>query len=70
MQLMSLRAAAKDEATPVEPGTNIAFANGMMHIFIEEDLIDHEFIEKRTEHFDEIKKVEIIDRININPINI
>ena len=41
----------------LRPGTNIAFANGMMHIFIEEDLIDHEFIEKRTEHFEEIKKV-------------
>ena len=41
----------------LRPGTNIAFANGMMHIFIEEDLIDHEFIEKRTEHFEEITKV-------------
>ena len=41
----------------LRPGTNIAFANGMMHIFIEEDLIDHEFIEKRTERFEEIKKV-------------
>lgn len=41
----------------LRPGTNIAFANGMMHIFIEEDLIDHEFIEKRTEHFEEIKRV-------------
>ena len=38
----------------LRPGTNVAFANGMMHIFIEEDLIDHEFIEKRTEGFEAV----------------
>ena len=36
----------------LKPGTNVAFANGMMHIFIEEDLIDHKFIEDRTENFE------------------
>ena len=40
----------------LRPGTNVAFANGMMHIFIEEDLIDHEFIEKRTEGFEAVKE--------------
>jgi NAD-dependent formate dehydrogenase, alpha subunit len=40
----------------LRPGTNVAFANGMMNIFIEEDLIDHEFIEKRTEGFEAVKE--------------
>lgn len=33
----------------VRPGTNVAFATGMMYVFIEEDLIDHEYIETRTD---------------------
>jgi len=33
----------------LKPGTNVAFANGMMHVFIEENLIDEEFIKTRTE---------------------
>ncbi|NTU89054.1 MAG: formate dehydrogenase subunit alpha [Actinobacteria bacterium] len=39
----------------IRPGTNIAFANGMMHIMIEEDLIDHAFIEERAENYDALK---------------
>ena len=35
----------------LKPGTNVAFANGMMHIFIEDGLIDKEFIANRTEGF-------------------
>ncbi len=35
----------------------MAFANGMMHIFIEEDLIDHKFIEDRTENFEAMKEM-------------
>ena len=41
----------------IKPGTNIAFANGMMHIMIEEDLIDHGFIESRTENFEALKEL-------------
>ena len=41
----------------LKPGTNVAFANGMMHIFIEEGLIDQQFIEERTENFDALKEV-------------
>mgnify|MGYP000063825508 CR=1 FL=1 len=41
----------------LKPGTNVAFANGMMHIFIEEDLIDHKFIEDRTENFEAMKEM-------------
>jgi len=33
----------------LKPGTNVAFASGMMHIFIKENLIDEEFIRNRTE---------------------
>lgn len=40
----------------LRPGTNVAFANGMMHIFIEEGLIDKEFIETRTENFEAMKE--------------
>lgn len=41
----------------LKPGTNIAFANGMMHIMIEDGLIDEEFIKNRTEGFEELKEI-------------
>ncbi|SDB05720.1 formate dehydrogenase subunit alpha [Eubacterium oxidoreducens] len=41
----------------IEPGTNIAFANGMMHIMIEENLIDKKFVEERTEGFEELAEI-------------
>ncbi|MDG2958630.1 formate dehydrogenase subunit alpha [Exercitatus varius] len=41
----------------LRPGTNIAFANGMCHIFIKEGLIDEQFIAERTEGFKELKKI-------------
>ena len=41
----------------LKPGTNVAFANGMMHIFIEENLIDQKFIEERTENFEAMKEM-------------
>ena len=41
----------------LKPGTNVAFANGMMHIFIEENLVDQKFIEERTENFDAMKEM-------------
>ncbi len=41
----------------IRPGTNVAFANGMMHVMIREDLIDHEYIEKYAEGFEELKKL-------------
>lgn len=41
----------------IKPGTNVAFANGMIHVFIEEDLIDKEFIKNRTEGFEELKEI-------------
>ena len=40
----------------LKPGTNVAFANGMMHIFIEEGLINQQFIDERTENFEAMKE--------------
>ena len=38
----------------LRPGTNVAFANGMMHVMIEEDLVDHAYIAENTEGFEEL----------------
>ncbi len=37
----------------IKPGTNIALLNGMMNVIIEKDLHDKEYIEKRTENFED-----------------
>ncbi len=41
----------------LKPGTNVAFANGMMNVIINEGLSDKEFIEKRTEGYDELESI-------------
>ncbi|MBQ6575521.1 MAG: formate dehydrogenase subunit alpha [Lachnospiraceae bacterium] len=41
----------------LRPGTNVAFANGMMHVMIEEDLIDHDYIRDYTEGFEELRSL-------------
>jgi len=41
----------------LKPGTNVAFANGMMNVFIEEGLVDKEFIANRTEGFEELAAI-------------
>jgi len=41
----------------LRPGTNVAFANGMMNVMIREDLIDHEYIRDHAEGFEELKAV-------------
>jgi len=38
------------------PGTDILLLNGIMNVIIKENLIDKEFIKKRTEDFDQVKK--------------
>ena len=50
-------AKAADIHLKIRPGTNVAFANGMMHVMIKEDLIDHDYINENAENFDELKKV-------------
>lgn len=39
----------------LRPGTNVAFANGMMHVIIEEGLQDEAFIRENTEGYEELK---------------
>ena len=41
----------------LRPGTNVAFANGMMHVIIRDGLADMDFIAKRTEGFEEIAEI-------------
>lgn len=41
----------------IQPGTDVAFLNGLMHIILEEDLWDKKFVEERTEDFDDLKQV-------------
>ena len=38
-------------------GSDVAWINGMMHVIIAEDLYDKTFVEKRTEGFEELKKI-------------
>jgi len=38
------------------PGTDIALLNGLMHVLIEEDLYDKEFVETRTEGFEDLRE--------------
>jgi formate dehydrogenase (NADP+) alpha subunit len=38
-------------------GTDVAWVNGMMHVIIREELHDRNYIESRTEGFEELKKV-------------
>lgn len=41
----------------IKPGTNVAFANGMMNVIINEGLADEEFIKTRTEGFEELRDI-------------
>ena len=41
----------------IRPGTDVAFYNAVMHVLIEEDLVDHEFIRTRTRDFEELQAV-------------
>ena len=38
------------------PGSDVAWINGLMHIIIKENLQDQEYIDERTEGFEELKK--------------
>ena len=38
----------------IEPGTNIALLNGMMNVIIEKGLLDKDYIDERTENFEEL----------------
>lgn len=46
--------AKADVHIKLRPGTNVAFANGMVHVLIREGLIDEDFIAQRTEGFQKL----------------
>lgn len=41
----------------LRPGTNIPLMHAIAHVIISEDLYDHDFVERRTEGWEEFKKV-------------
>ena len=41
----------------LKPGTDVAVANGMLHVIIKENLIDEDFIENRTNDWEQTKTV-------------
>jgi len=41
----------------VNPGSDVALLNGMMHVILEEDLWDKEFVAERTENLEEVEIV-------------
>ncbi len=45
----------------IKPGSDVAFYNAVMHVLIAEDLVDHEFIQQRTEGFDDLKQLVLRD---------
>jgi len=41
---------------PINPGTDLALALGMMHVIINEDLYDHDYVAKYTLGFDDLRQ--------------
>src|SRR5579885_2597769 len=41
------------------PGTDLALANGLLHIAIAEKMIDHEFIEQRTTGYESVRRIAV-----------
>ncbi len=41
----------------IKPGTDVAFYNGVMHEIIARDLVDHDFIAKRTSNYEALAKL-------------
>lgn len=46
-----------DQHIRIKNGTDIAFLNGLMHVIIEQGLENKDFIAKRTENYEELKKL-------------
>jgi len=45
----------------INPGTDVAFYNGLMHVLIRDGLVDQKFIDARTEGFEELKELLLAD---------
>ncbi|MDQ1143967.1 ferredoxin-nitrate reductase [Bacillus sp. SORGH_AS 510] len=52
----TLTAKEADLFLQLNPGTNLALLNGILHLIIREGVLDHPFIRNHTIHFDEMKK--------------
>ena len=39
------------------PGSNVAVFNGLAHVLVEEDLVDHAYLTERTEGFEELRRL-------------
>jgi len=39
---------------PIKPGRDVALFNGVLHLMIENDWLDHDFIKRETDGFDEV----------------
>jgi molybdopterin guanine dinucleotide-containing S/N-oxide reductase-like protein len=48
-------AACADWHIPINPGTDVALALGMMHVIINESLFDADYVSKHTEGFDQLR---------------
>ena len=49
-------AKAADLFLPITPGTDLALANGLLYLAIEENLIDAKFVEARTSGFEAVRR--------------
>ena len=45
-----------DHHCRIKPGTDVAFYNAMMHVIIEEGLVDEAFVAERTENFEALRE--------------
>ena len=50
-------ALAADLHLAILPGTDVALFNGMLHVLLWENLVDHDFIAQHTENFDAVKRI-------------
>jgi len=41
----------------IRPGTDVAFYNGLMHVLVRDGLIDQDFIDRRTEGFEDLRRL-------------
>ncbi|MFN8225524.1 MAG: bifunctional nitrate reductase/sulfite reductase flavoprotein subunit alpha [Mycobacterium sp.] len=49
-------AAKADLHLQIAPGTDLAFLNGLLHLLVRDDAVDHKFIAEYTEGFDELSE--------------
>ncbi len=52
--LRTRTAAAADWHVPIRPGSDAALALGMIHVMVDEDLLDRDYVERHTSGFDEL----------------